>query len=207
MNNGPYWVGDVPVTDLVVEPSRGGEPADLAPFAEVDVALYNPDGAPVVTAGFLARFTTDHQSIVIEWPGDSILDVQGVYTLVLNLLTPDGGRERADSLTFVVQADDGWHTLDTLRNAWADAPEDDTTLYALSQSAKAQCIEYAPKVTGRPPTRYRQAQLLQSRNLWQAVKADDGGQVGADGFAVPVYSLDWVVQGLLRPKRGTPIAG
>lgn len=207
MSSGPYWVGDVPVTDLVVVPSRGGEDVDLAPFSDVDIDLYDPDGAPVLTAGFLARLTTTHDSVLVEWPGDSVLAVAGIYTLVLTLLTDAGGRERADSVTFVVQADDGWHTLDSIRNEWADAPDDDTTLYALTESAKTQCIDYAPRLTGRPPTTFRQAQLIQSRNLWQSVKSDQGGQLGADGFAIPVYSLDWVVKGLLRPKRGVPIAG
>jgi hypothetical protein len=211
MNNGPYWVGDVPTTDLVVVPSRGGEDVDLAPFNDVDVILYDPDGVPVPTAGFLAQLSTTG-SVIIEWPGDSVLGAPGIYTLVLILLTEVGGRERADSITFVAQADDGWHTLESIRGTpehpvWADAPEEDTTLYALMQSAKTQCIEYAPPFTGRPPTHYRQAQLIQSRNLWQSTKADDAGSLGADGYAVPVYSMDWVVKGLLRPKRGTPIAG
>lgn len=211
MMNGPYWVGDVPTTDLVVVPSRGGEDMDLTAFDDVEVVLYNPDGALVPTAGFLAQLTTEG-AVLIEWPGDTVLDEPGIYTLVLVLLTDDGGRERADSLTFVAQADDGWHTLESTRGTperpvWADAPEVDTTLYALLESAKTQCIEYAPAFTGRPPAHYRQAQLIQARNLWQSTKADDGGQLGADGFAVPVYSMDWVVKGLLRPKRGTPIAG
>jgi hypothetical protein len=208
MTNGPYWVGDVPVTDLIVVPSRGGDDMLLAPFTDVDVDLYDPDGAPVPTAGFLASLTTDGTQVIIEWPGDSVLALPGIYTLVLSLLTAAGGRERADSLTFVVQADDGWHTLESIRREWADAPDDDTTLYALLQSALAQCISYAPALDGRrPPANYRQAQLIQSRNLWQSVKTDENGSMGADGFAIPVYSMDYVVKGLLRPKRGTPIAG
>jgi hypothetical protein len=205
MSNGPYWVGDVPATDLVVVPSRGGEAVDLAPFDDVDVTLYDPDGVPVPTAGFLAQLSTTG-SVIIEWPGDSVLDAPGIYTLVLVLLTAAGGRERADSLTFVVQADDGWHTLESIRHEWSDAPDDDSTLYALLSSSKTQCVEYAPAIVGRPPTNYRQAQLIQARNLWQSVKSDQG-QLSADGFAIPVYSLDWIVKGLLRPKRGTLIAG
>jgi hypothetical protein len=203
---GPFWVGDVPAQPLVVVPSRRGEDIDLAPFDDIEVLVYGPLGAPIDTSGFLAQKTTDGQ-VLIEWPGDMIFTETGVYTLVIALLGDEGQRERADSLTAVVQDDDGWHTLESARVAWNDAPEEDTTLWALLESAKAQCIEYAPALTGRPPINYRQAHLIQSRNLWQSVKSDQGGNLTADGFTIPVYSLDWIVKGLLRPKRGTPLVG
>ena len=100
---------------------------------------------------------------------------------------------------------EGWHTVNSIRDAgqWADAAQmDDAALQDLLDTAQVQCEAYAPKVNGVVPVNYRQAQLLQARNLWQAVKKDNGDQIGSDGLAIRVYPLDWVVQGILRPKAG-----
>jgi hypothetical protein len=66
------------------------------------------------------------------------------------------------------------------------------------------CVAYAPVLSGPVPANYRQAQLLQARDLWNSVKSDPDGSIGADGFGIPVYSMSRVVKGLLRPKRGVP---
>ncbi|MET4053589.1 hypothetical protein ABID81_002967 [Frigoribacterium sp. PvP054] len=104
-----------------------------------------------------------------------------------------------------VPAPYGWHTVDTARIQWVDAMHlDDEQLEELLAAARIQCEAYAPAVVGEVPVNYRQAQLLQARNLWQAIKTDQGGDIGPDGYAVPVYAMDRVVKGLLRPKRGVP---
>lgn len=105
---------------------------------------------------------------------------------------------------------EGWHTVESVRESdqWADSLHlSDDALQDLLDTAQVQCESYAPAVSGVVPVNYRQAQLLQARNLWQAVKKDNGDQIGADGFAIRVYPLDWVVQGILRPKRGVPFFG
>ena len=102
---------------------------------------------------------------------------------------------------------DGWHTLESARGQWLDAPADDPTLHDLLESARIQCVAFAPAVEGVVPVNYRQAQLLQVRNLWQATQKNVGGDIDAGGFSVPVYPLDWVVKGILRPKRGVPSFG
>lgn len=105
---------------------------------------------------------------------------------------------------------EGWHTVDSIRDGeqWPDSINlTDDALQDLLDTAQVQCQAYAPQVAGTVPVNYRQAQLLQARNLWQAVKKDNGDQIGADGFAVRVYPLDWVVQGILRPKTGVRTFG
>lgn len=103
---------------------------------------------------------------------------------------------------------DGWHTLESAREQWTDAPYVDSTLSDLLETARIQCEAFAPAVTGPvAPVNYRQAQLLQVRNLWQATTKNVGGDIDAGGFSMPVYPLDWIVKGLLRPKRGVPIVG
>jgi hypothetical protein len=100
-----------------------------------------------------------------------------------------------------------WHTLDTAREAWTDAPYEDDELQELLDVARVQCLTYAP---GEPtsqmvPLRYRMAQLMQARNLWNASRQDPGGEIGGEGFAVRVFPMDWAVKNLLRPKSAVPV--
>jgi hypothetical protein len=208
MSAGPFWAGDIPATDLVVVPSRGRDDIDLEPYSEVDVHLYDPDGAEVPSSGFLATIDQEQQLVVIEWPADSVLTTAGLYTLVLVLLTEDGHRDRADSIIVAVQADDGWHTLESARAQWRDAPDDDAILWTLLESARVQCVEFAPALDGRrPPANYRQAELMQARAIWQSTQANASEQIGVDGYAVSVYPLDHTIRLLLRPKRAVPVVG
>lgn len=59
----------------------------------------------------------------------------------------------------------------------------------------------------RIPTSYKRAQLMQSRNIWNATKQDGGQEIGPEGFAIRVFPLDFHVRQLLRPKRGVPFVG
>ena len=99
-----------------------------------------------------------------------------------------------------------WHTLDSARDSWVDALHiDDDVLNELLLTARVLCEAYAPAVVGGVvPVNYRQAQLLQARDIYNAVKTDPDGSIGADGFSIPVFSMSRVVKGLLRPKRVVP---
>lgn len=208
MSAGPFWAGDIPATDLVVVPSRGRDDIDLAPYDDADVHLYDPDGAVVTSSGFLATIDQEQQVVVIEWPTDSVLTEPGLYTLVVVLLTADGHRDRADSIILAVQADDGWHTLESARDQWRDAPDNDAILWTLLESARVQCVEFAPDLGARrPPANYRQAELMQARAIWQSTQANASEQIGVDGYAVSVYPLDHTIRLLLRPKRAVPVVG
>lgn len=156
----------------------------------------------------ITYFDGNTPTSAVTTPGTSVLTTAGTYALVLTLISAQGGTERADSIPIVVEANDGWHTLDTARDAWVDAHEiDDDQLEDLLTTARIQCEAYAPKRTGLIPVNYRQGQIMQARNLWQSVKSDPAGNIGPDGMAIPTFPLDWVVKAVLRPKKGRPSFG
>lgn len=204
-----YYVGDVPAQPLVIEPARNEEPIDLAPFSQADAQLYGPDGVPVLTPGFLAVIAED--VILIDWPESSPFDQPGIYELrvVLSNLSTEV-RERLPLVRLVADTDDGWHTLDTARDDWRDAPGFDAWLYELLWTARNDVLAFAPALTAgqRPPLNYRRAQLMQARNLWNAGKVDPAsGGMGDDTFVLRPFPLDWTIKQVLRPKRAVPTIG
>lgn len=105
----------------------------------------------------------------------------------------------------IVQADDGWLDLDTARRLWADAPDDDAQLFMVLHSARGACLEFAPlEDPAVVPLEYRQAQLVQAINTWEATAAGGGDSLGVGEFAVPRHPLDWHVRQMLRPRSGMP---
>lgn len=57
------------------------------------------------------------------------------------------------------------------------------------------------------PDGYRQAQLMQARNVWNSSKASPTGDFDGTSYGITSYPLDWQVRQLLRPKRGVPVLG
>jgi len=104
-----------------------------------------------------------------------------------------------------------WHDLDSARTDWRDAPANDMQLQTLLDVAQTQVEAYGPLTLEEAdpvPTNYRLAQLMQTRNLWNANKVDAGsGQIGDDTFAIRPFPMDWVVKNVIRPKRGVPVVG
>ena len=102
-----------------------------------------------------------------------------------------------------------WHTLESIRERWADAPYEDDILDELLEVAKIQVLAYAPALAedATIPVNYRMAQQVQARNVWNAAVQNADGGLGPDGFVIPTRPLDWHVQQLLRPKRGVPAIG
>ena len=101
-----------------------------------------------------------------------------------------------------------WATVPDVRQRWDDAPLDDELLGALLDAAHEQLATYAPAlVDGAPvPARYREAEVLQVRALWQAQERDgDVLGFGEAGYAVRVRPLGQDVRSLLRPRRGRPV--
>ncbi|NYD65988.1 hypothetical protein [Agromyces atrinae] len=129
----------------------------------------------------------------------------------------------------------GWHTLASARDEWRDAPSEhetggDVLLYTVLETARVQCAEFGPSLavdeaptlpglgtlsgadtlpsagTLAVPEHFRQAQLMQARNIWNASRTDPAsGGIGNDGFVIRPFPMDWVVKGILRPKRGIPV--
>lgn len=204
-----YYVGDVPSEDIVIDPARNGEPIILDPFDQVEITLWDGSGIQVVTSGFLGSIVGDQ--VIIEWPGDTPFAAAGLFTLHTVLASSTGPqRERLAPVYLIVQDDDGWHTLDTARDEWIDARSaDDMRLYVALTIARQQVTSYAPALTDeqRPPLNYRQGQLMQARNIWNASKVDPSGGLGEGDFVVRPFPLDWMIKQVLRPKTAMPAVG
>lgn len=101
-----------------------------------------------------------------------------------------------------------WYDAESITDVWLDAP-DEPQLSLIVEAALIQVQEYAPALPdgGGIPANYRQAQVMQTRNLWNATRVDAGGGSGDGDFIIRPFPLDWQVKALLRPKRGVPVIG
>ena len=121
-----------------------------------------------------------------------------------------------------------WHTVESARSQWADAPTDeddeapDASLEELLSVAKLAVRAYAPALPDEGgliidedgyivpaegseiPDNYRVAQLMQARNIWNAAKASPSGGFDNGEYGLQSFPLDWQIRQLLRPKRGLP---
>lgn len=200
-----YYTGDIPAQPIVLDPARGEELIDLAPFtaADTEVTLQTFDG-DLIDATFTVTFGVE--TVDIAWPTVSVLDTPGLVTLTVTLVGPTA-RERLAPVHIVVQGDDGWHNHDSARAEWPDASAvPDVQLFQLLECAKQQVLAYAPELPegARPTLNYYLAQRMQARNLLNAA----GAQAGEDGeFELRPFPLDWMVKQILRPHRGVPKVG
>lgn len=199
-----YYVGDIPSEDIVIEPARNGEAIDLSPFVAADsTTLLRDFDGNVIPADFLVTF--DGQDVIVEWPGTTVFAEPGLYTLSVILEGPVA-RERLKPVYLVVQSDDGWHTIDSAREVWVNAPENENRLFQLLELARQQVEEYAPALMlgARIPANYVEGQLMQARNLLNAGMVNPSGETGEDDFVLRPFPLDWMVKQVLRPKRAIP---
>ena len=197
-----FWVGTSPsvlVFDLDSD-------VDLSTVTTTAVVLADPVG--VAVPGSTAVLDSVESSVAVTLPPDPFT-LPGTY-LVRLTLTGTGFVEVVDPVRLIVQADDGWLSLQDARNLWPQAPEDDVVLSMLLNASLDECLVYlagpeGPAVMPTPiPDRYRQAQFQQARSTWLAMSATQDSQVGDEQFAVTVFPLDWHVKQLLRP-RGLPV--
>lgn len=104
-----------------------------------------------------------------------------------------------------------WHTLETARDLWEDAPEEDDDLEELLDIAQDAVTTY-----GRPladpnaiPPGWRRAQLEHARNVYRSMLASQDGSDDLDGFGTPVRyrNLDAAIRELIRPRTvfGGPV--
>lgn len=197
---GALWVGDVPLSptraDFVDET---GNNVQISEFASWEAYMLSPTGE------VLGTLTGSEHGNHLEftWPETTILETPGLHTIVVTFFDALGVEVQCEPWKFVVQEIDGWLTLEQARGQWADAPLDDVFLFQLLDTAKEQCIDYAPALTaGQPvPARYVQAQLTQARALYQSTIANQADNVGIEGFAVRVFPLDFTIRAMLRPKK------
>lgn len=108
-----------------------------------------------------------------------------------------------------------WHTLETARDQWVDAPFDDDELQELLDVAQNAVLAYAPALPDSEvtvvdgyvvpagtiiPVSYRAAQIMQARNIWNSSKASPSGDFDGGGYGLTSFPLDWQVKQLLRPR-------
>lgn len=197
MSIGPYYVGDNPATpitlDLVSEEDFDG-------YLSATITLTDPEGKPVQNIG---PVVVDQEQITFTIPSGSF-QTAGLYHLDVRLV--GDGTVTLPPQPIVVQGSDGWHTLDSARAEWHQAPDTDVTLWTVLETARIDCEAYAPKLNGRPvPVNYRAAQLAQARNTLNAGRVNPAGEYGQESFSLSPFPLDWKVKALLRPKRGVPV--
>lgn len=99
-----------------------------------------------------------------------------------------------------------WHNLESAREQWPDAPDDDLVLEEILDVAQVQVMQYAgtdPEV--QVPQRFRRAQLIHAKNMYTAQMVDSGGMVGEGDFQIRPHPLDWHVKQLIRPRRAVPL--
>jgi hypothetical protein len=197
---GALWVGDVPLSptraDFVDE---AGNNVQISEYASWAAYMLSPVGEVL---GELEG--TEHgQHLEFTWPTTTILEIPGLHTIVISFFDANGVEVQCEPWKFVVQAIDGWLTLELARAQWADAPLDDVFLYQLLDTAKEQCLAYAPalELGAVVPARYIQAQLTQARALYQSTIANQADNVGIEGFTVRVFPLDFTIRAMLRPKK------
>lgn len=202
---GSFWVGDVPLgTTTLTVIDEDDNTVDLTSVTNVQATVYGPDGDDLT--GFLT-VTHDADELAIHWPSVSVFAAPGIHTLSVKLVTASGAVLVAPS-PFVVEERTGWHTLSSAHADWRDAPDNDAQLYTLLSVARTQCEVFAPELEldAPVPTQYRLAQLMQSRNLWNASKVDAGnGSLGGESYVIRPFPMDWVVKGILRPARAVPV--
>ena len=193
------FMGDVPESPTIIQfHDEAGNPALTNHLTTLQTHVYNPLNDDY---GALTTTVSDGHAISCVWPSTSkFSNMPGIYTLRFHF---EHGNEKItpEPLQFVIQEVNGWLTLETAREQWADAPLEDVFLYQILETAKAQCIAYAPVVVGFPPIAYVQAQLLQARAIYQSVIANQNDSSGLDGFTVRVFPLDFTIRAMLRPKR------
>lgn len=196
MSIGPYFVGDVPSQSATIRVERDNADADLSVFDNVEAVLLAPEGTSTALSASLVD-----DDVLVAWPEISPFTTPGLHRIRLTLTSLVGYRERTGDEAVVVQADDGWQTIESARAIWSEAPVDDGYLYQLLEVARIQCVEFAPDFVGRAPSNYAQAQLLQARALWASGNVSQGDQFGGEGLSVTVFPMDWTVKNLLRPTR------
>jgi hypothetical protein len=197
---GSLWVGDVPQSPTRADfTDEVGNVVQISGFDSWEAYMLSPEGE------VLGSLTGDEHGNHLEftWEETTLLEIPGVYKIIVTFFDPLGVEIQCEPFSFVVQEIDGWLTLETTRAQWSDAPLDDVFLRQILDTAKAQCVAYAPSLLlgAQVPVTYVQAQLLQARAIYQSVIANQQDAVGVEGFQVRVFPLDFTIRAMLRPKR------
>lgn len=97
---------------------------------------------------------------------------------------------------------------DGVADDWPDSVYlDEPQIKRLLATAHETCEAYAPSLAdgAEVPQRYKTAQVLQARAIWQMQRQGPGDQFAEGGYSVSVYPLDARIRQMLRPK--SPFGG
>lgn len=196
-------VGDAPASPLTwsLEPYE-----DLAGTGwTVTASWFDPDGSTTGTPLPGATLNTTDGTLSVPIPA-GVFSLHGLGTVSV-VLTDASTSIYLPPLPVVVEGTEAWVSMDYAYRTWVDAPDDPLDLFLSLESARLACEAFAPALEeGQPrPLSYTRACLAQARAVWQSDRGTRDGELGAEGYAVPVYPLDWHVKQLLRPKSGVPI--
>ena len=201
-----FYIGDIPSETLAVTPLRAGNLVELSPFTAATAVLRNEAGIAVTPAPSVTLDQANDDAKV-TFGTASPFATAGLYSLQI-IVTATGKRETLDAVQIVVQDPaTGWHTLDSIRGEWTTGMPDDSIAYQLLEVAREQCATYGPRYEGLPPRRFRVAQAMQARNIFNASKTDPGQSQDGELFVIRPYPLDNFVKDILRPKRVLGVIG
>jgi hypothetical protein len=133
-----------------------------------------------------------------------VFPVAGIHRLRVTLTMGTFAQQIPDVPIVVVDPDDEWHSVESIRLEWPDAEHiPDASLWEILEVAKDQVLEFAPVLAAGVsiPVTWRTAQRVQSRNIWNAARVAPDGTAGMDDFVIRPFPLDWHVKQILRPKR------
>jgi hypothetical protein len=204
---GPYWLGDIPAEAVIVTVERDPDSIPLTDFDSAQVMIYNPTGSHslVGPATILGPDT-----LTFTWPAVTMFNFRGVYSMqfVLSRIDPVA-QETTSVIKFVVQERaTGWYTLEWARSAWRDAPMSDERLFTILEVAKTQVLAWGVALAEDelPPMNYREAQLMQARNIWNTAKTDPANYgIGDEALIIRPFPMDWTVKAIIRPKSPKPV--
>lgn len=206
MSIGPFWTNDVPNEDVSIEVTLDDyDDATLAQYSSATVTVTDPAGEAV--EGFTASLSAP--DVLVSWPTTTPFAIGGLYSMQVTLVGT-GVRTALAPLVFVAQQIDGWHTISSARQAFGnDFPDDDLQAFTLLEVAKSAVIAFAPVLADDAPVPigYKQAQLMQARNVLNSVKTDPSTGADGDSFVIRPYPLDNFIKQLLRPRSGVPRFG
>lgn len=193
-----YYVGDTPLETIKFDDLPLGD------WTLAAATITAPDGD---THTLPATIDDDTVEVVLDIP----LELAGVHTVTVTVHDAAGAHRMLPTEALLVEDPaTRWHTLASARGAWRDAPAADLTLHELLEVAREQCEAYAPALPDGAvvPIRWKSAQLMQARNIWNASKTDpEAGGFGDEGFVIRPYPLDWTIKQMLHPKTRIPVIG
>lgn len=196
------WIDADQIEDNLLE--------ELLEVAQSAVISYAPQLTEVVFEPVTVSTSTAGVSITFSRVGDV-----ATLTMTGETQTSDGIADFVVPADFVplIQNSDNYYGIeidlyDSYGSLYLDNPAEDQNFSGsytyganIAIGGKFAYISTAPSVGNGIPTNYRLAQMMHTRNLWNAARVGVDGSAGGDTFEITPRPLDWHVKQVLRPAR------